>query len=209
MVISLSRLFRKLFYWELEAMFFFRKRISARGEAKGEDNSDFRIVPMGNDLNDKQFRQLVEFYRISNQAEFTESKLRVLLRDEVCFTAYHDEEIVGVVWLQAEPGEHAGLYWSLIEKMEKGALITKAYVLEQFRGKRLQVRIQNRIKDSLANTDQVYVYSYVGVKNFASIINSLRANDEVRLIYCLHVESFGFGWNFFPKFRDEDWADQI
>ena len=123
-----------------------------------------------------------------------------------CFGAVVDDIFVGIRWVSFPGHSVYKSFAALVKDEPDSCVFNGAYVSPEYRGRRIQIRLDAAMKRVLGRDGLETSFSFVGVHNFASIVNCLRCHDDYRLIYHLSVDlPFSPLLNFYPKQNVELW----
>lgn len=213
---SLVRRIRRLVQLDLDAYFLFRTQLTAnatKANGVGGTDADISFALLDKNSGDsealeglKDAMQSASF--LSADQEKAKAALTQRLRNgDACVVALADHQIIGFAWIAGQRSDVYNRFAACAKKMCGAAVLYQAYVSPSFRGQGLHIQMDRTRKNYLRAADISQSLTFVGIRNFASIRNSMRENDQYKLIYNLVVKGpRGLTLNFYPKWAKEPWA---
>lgn len=129
-----------------------------------------------------------------------------LKNGDACATAWDAYKVVGFFWMADKKSHVYKHFANCVANIRGSAVLYQTYVDSDYRGQRLQINLDRVSKEFFRSNGMAKTHTFVGVKNFASIRNSMRVNEEFKLIYHLSLKGpKGRSVNFYPKWSAEAW----
>ncbi|MEX0729848.1 MAG: hypothetical protein WED00_11535 [Aquisalimonadaceae bacterium] len=198
--------------WDLDAYVLFRSDLTGAAApwSQHDDITDGLVIRELDGTNETDVHNLAKLtypHQTNEERRGQLSRLSTQLGNgERCFVAVAETDIVAMQWIAGPKSAVFKGFGAMLRNAAKRSLFHRTFVREDFRGRKLQRRIDSYMKKTLKNEGIETTYTFVGVRNFASIINCLRLNNEFRLIYHLSIDLPGLPkLNLYPKRSREPW----
>ncbi|MCC5810380.1 MAG: GNAT family N-acetyltransferase [Ectothiorhodospiraceae bacterium] len=208
----LNRLKRPMI-WELDSYHNFKCKLQTSPFAEAPLESDLPAGITLREINNEDHKLLHSLSQLLSTpaARFphpvTVEWLHSLFQQgERCFCAIRDGSVIGLLMASPTNGRFSEKFAAIV-KSEAGSWVTNtAFVDPIYRGMGLHRFVSRFTKSRLKEAGGIYAYSFVGVHNLASAINTHQTNDEYRVVYHLSVDiPLARKMNLYPKINKENW----
>lgn len=152
---------------------------------------------------DSDMDRLVRFWPESMRYSRTDRELTMSLKADFkngdeCFCAMFNGEIVSMAWIGYQNNYMLKSLAKKIGLKKKEAIIQRGYTREGFRGKRIYSFLLSSLCSYCFENQLERCYSYVGVRNAASISVHKKIFDSWFFMRHMQVILLGYVINFFP-----------
>ena len=203
-----------LVQFDLDAYFLFRTDLSSNaGPSLHNGPGELVCEVLDSHLVDQsKIAALARLMLTAGLAGKDEQGARAVVEDrlrtgDACATAWDNGRCIGLAWVA---GAQSSVYKRFAEcaaRIPGAVVLYQAYVDVAYRGRRVHVELDRVRKSYLRSLDVRETLTFVGVKNLASVRNSIRTNDQYKLVYHLAVKGpRGIASNFYPKWSQEPWT---
>lgn len=207
-----KRLFQRLIQLELEAYILFREPLNI--------DCNFKVsLPIGYELKvykkgDMAPPSLIEFWCNSYCTEYNEFTKRKVTQQvasffdagDECFCIQHNGRVVGFMWVGFENNFMMRDMAQCLSDIANFCIIHRVFVAKEHRGNGLQKTMDRAVKANMVERKIEMAYIFIGAKNLASTINSMKTYSDYRLLYHVVLKLPKYKINFFPKLGTETWV---
>lgn len=211
---SWSRRLRRLVQVDVDAYFIFRNRLDADvGPGSGENDSGIGYTVIEQDKPDREaLDKLIHLMQSAGLLSLDENQARQAVEQrfrngDACAVAWDASRLVGFAWIAGTRSDVYDRFARCASRIHGAVVLYQAFVETNYRGRGIHRRLDGARKAYLRSSGVEESITFVGVKNFASVRNSMRTNDQYKLIYHLAVKGpKGITGNFYPKWAGEPWT---
>ena len=206
----IDQLLKRLYFFNIDAYFLFRKDISIPSGAEITDDSySTREITS---IEDPDFERLCvlwnEAYHENDQVASNTGRkelTELLMNGDVCCCLMYGQEPVGMGWLSMLNSQKLPDFSTCLKGMTDAGLNHHDYITKRHRGKGLLSRIHYQQEKTLRQREKKQYYTFVGVNNFASVRQHFKTQDEYKLIYHVKIDIPFFSFNLYPSYRSSGW----
>ncbi|MEO1117688.1 MAG: hypothetical protein AAFX75_07390 [Pseudomonadota bacterium] len=126
-------------------------------------------------------------------------------RGDFCMGLRLDDKLVGMQWMAFGDGIASMQFARCLSPYQAMVLAHDSYIAEEGRGRRLQIDLLDKAVEVSASRGAVWVYSFVGARNFASVRNLMRSFDEYQLMTHVKIDIPLTAVHRYPGFTEDGW----
>lgn len=151
-----------------------------------------------------------QLYRVWGEAYFTPPDLHslkiksevdgLLKGDDVCVMLLCGEELAGMQWAGFSDAFRRMDFARCLLKNKNSAVFHHSYISPKYRGKKLQIPMMWFALQVLKSKGVKYLYTFVGVRNFASVKNMMKSYQRYQIVCHIKIDIPLFELNLFPGF---------
>jgi hypothetical protein len=160
-----------------------------------------------------------QLYQIWGEAYFTspdlhspviKSEVDALLEgDDVCVLLLYGEEVAGMQWAGFSDAFRRIDFARCLLKDINSAVFHHSYISPKHRGKKLQIPMMWYALQVLKSKGVQNLYTFVGVRNFASVKNMMKSYQRYQIVYHIKTDIPLLELNLFPGFDPGKWHDCV
>lgn len=133
-------------------------------------------------------------------------KVSVLLEsDDIGVGLFFGEELVGMQWAGFSDFVERTDFARYLKDEAETAIFHHSYISPAHRGKKLQLPMMWFTECAVRDRGAKTLYTFVGVNNFASVKNMMRAYERYQTVYHVKIDLPGIIMNIFPCSSLADW----
>jgi hypothetical protein len=207
-----TSLLNRYFKYYLDGYILFRQSIMSYTEfSKADVKTGYQLSIIDNNSEDDLKARLVQLWNIAYYSNDNDKKSKVdvisnLNDGDICSVIIHNNKVVGMSWFGFEKASQRMDFSHIIKDEKQFVLTHHHFNLPSCRGWGAQrVFLSYGVDYIRENYNKTTLFVFVGVRNFASIRNSLKAFTEYRLVYHLCIDIPFFKFNFYLKKHTNRW----
>jgi len=220
MPIYLRKLLSRFVRFDIDAYFWFRRDITNLVETAKipidlqQDGWHIREVDLECKADIQMLTQLwlIAFPSYRHESRVHKELERANKNGERCWVTANKIEFGAMTWTGFSDNFMFSTIGACIKKSCEMVDISEAYVgyrsyvLPKLRGYKLTATMSQSKVIAAQKAGCKTKHAFVGVKNFASVHNSLIQDDEYKLYYHVTIEILSHKWHIFPNLSKESWT---
>lgn len=195
---------KRIFSCFLDAYFVFVTFSESLDEIEAELPSGYTVRAVGIDNSEKK-QALVKlwlnaYYNFHvRDTDLAEADISRLAQSKnTCFGLFFGEKLVGMHWVGYEDAINAMEFTRILKAHSNAAVMHHVFILSDHRGNKLQNPMMIAGKQAAKRLGRTAIFTFVGVRNFASVRNMMECSDGYQLIYHLKIDLPFCTFNLFP-----------
>lgn len=200
----IDNILKRIFYFSVDAYFVYVTFSESLDETKAELPFGYSVRAV--DIsNNHEMQALVSLWlsayyssRIQDIDRATEDIDQLAQNKNTCFGLFFGIDLVGMHWMGCEDAINTLEFARILKDYPNTAILHHVFILSNHRGKTLQNPMMMAGSQAAKNIGRTRFYTFVGVRNFASVRNMMKCSDKYQLIYHLKIEIPFFTFHFFP-----------
>jgi GNAT superfamily N-acetyltransferase len=200
---------KKIYMYWIDTYFLFRINLNENKiDEKIDLNGEYSIVPIDS-INDEHADSLsllwCRAYEVTPEAGCRAVR-DLFQRGDICLGLIYRNNVVGMTWYGQEMAIDRIDFAHILKKESRVGLAHHAFIVEDHRGKGLQRALYSEMFLNGRKRGCHFYYGFVGVKNFASVRNTMKSFAEYKVVFHVKIDVPFFTFNLFPGYRQEKWV---
>lgn len=194
----------RIFYYSLDAYFIYVTYSESLSDIEGALPPGYSVRSIDINNTDEK-RALIDLWVIAYYTPHEQSADRALgdiaklkQSNNTCFGLFFGTKLIGMQWVGYEDAINTLDFASILKDRSNSAILHHVFILPDHRGKKLQTLLMLAGKQAAKSLGRAAIFTFVGVRNFASVRNMMKCSDRYQLIYHLKIDLPFCTFNIFP-----------